>query len=108
MRWPFATRRHAHEILQRLVALSLQMSALQQEIDKMAGELDELKANVEANGQVEASAVALLQGLKAQLDAAIANNDMGAVKTLADTLGTQTSDLAAAVTANTPSAPPSA
>lgn len=51
------------------------------------------------------SAITLLQGLKAQLDAAIASGDPAAVQAVADNLGAETDKLAAAVAANTPSAP---
>jgi predicted RNA-binding Zn ribbon-like protein len=67
-------------------------------------ELDDLKAKVQANGDAEQAAVTLLEGLKTQLDAAIAANDTAALQELSDQLGQQTDALAAAVTANTPAA----
>lgn len=70
----------------------------------MAGELDALKAAVTRDTEVESSAVALLQGLKAALDAAIASNDPAALTALSASLGKSTDDLAAAVAANTPAA----
>ena len=66
--------------------------------------LDDIKAAVKANADAEDSAVILLQGLKAKLDAAIAANDPAAIQAVVDDLGKQTAGLAAAVVANTPSA----
>lgn len=75
---------------------------LERSIRKMAGELDALTAEVARNTDVDKSAVVLLKGLKAKLDEAIANNNMPAVQALSDSLGASTSELAAAVTENTP------
>lgn len=66
--------------------------------------LDNLRTEVAEVKTVNASAVALLQGLKAALDAAIASGDPAAIQAFADSLDTDTKALAAAVTANTPSA----
>lgn len=62
--------------------------------------LDDLKAQVERNAAVDQSAISLLKGLKAQLDAA--GTDPVALKALSDELGANTDSLAAAVVANTP------
>lgn len=67
--------------------------------------LDELKAAVAAEDTEIASAITLLNGLKAALDAAIASGDPAALKALSDDIGAQTAALAAAVTANTPTGP---
>ena len=64
--------------------------------------LDELKAKVAANTTVIGSAIALLQGLKAKLDEAIASNDPAALKALSDELAATDQSLADAVAANTP------
>lgn len=85
-----------NEILQKLNLL------ISKETIIMA-DLSELQAKVEKNGEVEASAVALLQGLKAALDAA--GTDPVKLKELSDSLGAQTDDLAAAIVANTPAQP---
>lgn len=66
--------------------------------------LDDLKAEVSRVKDVDASAVALLQGLSAKLDAAIKANDPVALQALADELRGDTDGLAGAVTANTPAA----
>lgn len=72
---------------------------------RLMSALDNLRAQVERNTNVTDSAITLLQGLKAQLDAAIASGDPAAVQAVADNLGAETDKLAAAVAANTPSAP---
>lgn len=65
-------------------------------------DLTELTAEVTNNTTVEQSAITLLQGLKAQLDAA--GTDPVALKALSDQLAANDTALAAAVTANTPAA----
>jgi hypothetical protein len=73
--------------------------------DNMAGELDALKTQVQANSDVIDSAVLLIQGIKAALDAAIASNDPAALTALSASLGAKDAELAAAVAANTPAVP---
>ena len=70
----------------------------------MSEELATLTAAVAANATVADSAIVLLEGLKARLDDAIASGDAEVLRTLSEQLGTETVKLAAAVTANTPSA----
>lgn len=72
-------------------------------IAKMASALENLRAQVERNTTVTESAITLLKGLKDKLDDAIASGDLGAVESLAETLGRETDALANAVTTNTPS-----
>lgn len=69
--------------------------------------LTDLQAKVTASVTVQDSAIALLQGLKKELDDAIAANDPAALQALSDSLGSETDKLATAVTANTPAAPAS-
>jgi hypothetical protein len=64
--------------------------------------LDDLKAQVEANTNIEASAVILIQGIAQQLKDAIAAGDPAALAALADKLKTSATALADAITANTP------
>ncbi len=64
--------------------------------------LSELQDKVAALKTVGDSAIALLNGLKAALDAAIASNDPAALQALSDSIGSETDALAAAVSANTP------
>ena len=78
-------------------------TSIQQEEQQMA-DLSALQAEVEQNGEVGASAVALLNGLNQQLQDAIASNDPAALQALSDQLSSQTDTLAAAVTNNTPHA----
>jgi len=66
--------------------------------------LDDLTAQVAANTTVIDSAIVLLEGLKAALDAA--GTDPVKLKALSDSLAAEDSKLAAAVAANTPAAPP--
>ena len=68
--------------------------------------LDDLTAQVAANTTVEASAVTLIQGLAAQL--AAAGTDPAKLASLQASLKTSADSLAAAITANTPAAPPAA
>ena len=69
-------------------------------------DLTAIQTAVTENGDVEQSAVTLL----GQLSALITANatDPAALQDLANTLEAQKADLAAAVTANTPAAPPPA
>lgn len=62
--------------------------------------LDTLTADVAALTTVDASAVALINGLAAQIKAA--GTDPVALKALTDQMEAQTATLSAAVTANTP------
>lgn len=68
--------------------------------------LDALNAKVTELETVEQSAITLLQGLKAALDAALALGDpaaiVAAVQDVANKIGTDTQALADAVIANTP------
>lgn len=66
-------------------------------------DLTKLTADVAAEVTVDESAIALLQGLKAQLDAA--GTDPVALAALSQSLEDEQAKLAAAVVANTPAAP---
>jgi len=74
------------------------------EVTQMAGELDTLESDVTAQTDVIQSAVTLLSGLKAALDAAIASGDMSRVAAVNAQIESQTQALSAAVAANTPAA----
>lgn len=75
-----------------------------QEALEMAA-IDDLAANVAADTAVDQSAITLLNGLKAALDAAIASGNPAQL--LSDQIGQNVGALAAAVTANTiPENPP--
>ena len=71
---------------------------------KMANELDDLTTQVQETNTVIGSAVVLIQGLKAALDAAGTNPV--ALKALSDSLNTSEQALASAVLANTPAPAP--
>ena len=101
-----ATIREKHQldrIERKLDAIMRGEVFLARELIDMSAELDTLKAEVAHNTDVEQSAIALIQGLKAQLDAA--GTDPVALKALSDQLGANAEALAAAVAANTPTAP---
>ena len=67
---------------------------------KMANELADLTSQVAQTNSVIDSAIVLIQGIKAALDAAGSNP--AALKALSDSLDTSEQALAAAVVANTP------
>ena len=76
-------------------------------------DLSGIKAQVESTTSVEASAAALINGFQAKLDQAIAdavaandNADLSALTDLSAELKASSDSLAAAVSANTPAAPP--
>jgi hypothetical protein len=76
----------------------------------MSTQLTALQAQVAQNTSVEESAVILINGLATQLQAAIAANaagDTAALPNLQAELAKSATDLAAAITANTPAATPS-
>lgn len=81
------------------------LKPLTQQVNQIMTVLADLQAKVAANTTVVQSAVTLIQGLKAQLDAAIASGDPAQLQALSDQLGTDDAALAAAITANTPAAP---
>lgn len=66
----------------------------------MAGEFDNLQKQVQQNHDLEESAVQLIQGIAQQLQNA--QGDPAKLATLAQTLQQSATDLAAAITANTP------
>lgn len=73
----------------------------------MSQELDDLTAQVTASTTVQDSAMTLLSGLKAALDAAIAAGPgpaPAALVALSASLSSESAKLAAAITANTPAA----
>lgn len=67
-------------------------------------ELDDLTTSVNAEVTVEASALALINGFAAKLQAAIDAGNPAALTALKDQIDASSADLAAAVTANTPAA----
>lgn len=90
-------------ILQQLTVL--ERLARQQLIQerRMSKEMDDLTAQVEQNRTVTQSAITLIQGIKARLDAA--GTDPAKLQALRDDLASQDQALADAVTTNTPAEP---
>jgi hypothetical protein len=82
----------SHELLQLIL----------QKVNSMSASLDDLADKVAATKTVAQSAVVLIQGLKAQLDAA--GTDPAKLKALSDSLADTDQQLADAITANTPAA----
>lgn len=73
-------------------------------LNKIMASLDKLTEDVARNTDVTQSAVVLLQGLKAQLDAA--GTDPAKLQLLSNQLGQSDYALAAAILANTPTPTP--
>lgn len=71
----------------------------------MGKQLDALKAEVAKNTSVIDSAETLLRSLKTKLDEAITSGDPAQLEALSAELGQSSSELAAAVVANTPAEP---
>lgn len=80
-----------------------ELLAITSQLEKIMSALTDLQAAVAAEDTVIDSAVTLLQGLKAALDAA--GTDPVALKALSDDIGAKTTGLSNAITANTPAAP---
>ena len=72
-------------------------------LEELKMSIDELKAKVDAETTVNKSAIALLNGLAAQLREIA--TDPAKVQALADQLDANTKELSEAVTANTPATP---
>jgi hypothetical protein len=81
------------------------LNQLLQQGDEVKADLTTLTAQVAQNVTVEGSAITLIQGIAAQLAAAIAANDPAALDALQAELAASDTSLAAAITANTPAAP---
>jgi uncharacterized membrane protein affecting hemolysin expression len=85
------------------------LSVLRYLLDNIMSALDDLKAEVAATVTVEASAVALIQGIAAQLQNLLAQsaNPDPEIQALTDQLTASATALSAAVAANTPAPAPS-
>jgi chromosome segregation ATPase len=68
--------------------------------------LDDLTAQVQANTNLEQSAVQAIQGIAKQLQDALTNNDSAALQALAQQLNSSAAALGSAITANTPQVNP--
>lgn len=97
-------------VLERLAAVETALNlntvtAIQYQETIMAT-LDDLESTVSDLPDVIDGAVALLDTIHAELQAAIASGDPTRIQAVVDTIGTKKEDLAAAVARNTPAAPP--
>lgn len=92
-----------------LAAINAALKTFDHRLENLMSALDKITDAVALNHSGVASAISLLQGLKAALDAAItALPDTAALTALSETLQADDANLAAAVMANTPiSTPPS-
>ena len=97
---------HLHfpiEITQKLDKILDALGSIQRKEEAMGAELDNLTAQVKANGDAEASAIVLIKGLADQI--ATAKTDPVALQALSDSLKASATSLSEAITANTPAAP---
>jgi len=78
------------------------LKTIQQQEKILVTDLATLTAQVQANTEIEASAITLIKGIAAQL--AAAKSDPVAIQALADQLHASAANLAAAISANTPDA----
>lgn len=92
-----------HLIFILVVALCIGFILLYRKVNRIMADLTQLTADVAAEVTVDESAITLLAGLKAQLDAA--GTDPVALAALSQSLETEQAKLAAAVVAYTPAAP---
>jgi hypothetical protein len=95
-------RAEDREAVQWLRAIFARLTKLAEEIKRMSAELDALKAEVQNAATVEQSAIALIQGLAAKIEAN--KTDPVALQQLADNLKASDDALAAAVQANSAAA----
>lgn len=103
IRWPFGCK--FEPAIERKLDLALQaLSLLITKVTKMAVDLSDLKAAVDASAAGEASAIALLNGLATKIDELVAASgntvDPADLQALADGIKASTAGLAAAVAAD--------
>jgi len=101
---PFALLAFPKRLIACLTAIDQALFDINLRLISMSDQLTELTDQVKAIETVGDSAIALLTGLKASLDEAIASNDPDALAALSERLGSQTEELSAAIVANTPAA----
>lgn len=89
-----------------LLQINKKLNILLRMENVMGKEMDDLKREVEETKGVTQSAIALIGSIREQLVAAIANNDVQALKQLAADLDVNEQALAAAVQANPSQDPP--
>lgn len=86
------------------VVRALELLTAQQENTLMAT-LDDIRAAVAANSDVQTSAITLLEELHRKLEDALASGDTAALQQIVDDINAHKAALADAVVANTPAAP---
>ena len=95
------------QILHTLRRMERKLDALLYQGVVMSKEMDDLVSQVHKNTDTEDSIDTALAGIKAQLDAAIANGaDPAVLKQLSADLEASRQKMVAAILANTPAAPP--
>jgi len=95
--WPFPSTKNLELKIDKVLQIQEQILEI---VRKEMASLDALSTQVQANTDVEASAVTLIQGIAAQL--AAAGTDPAKLQALQDQLKNSADSLAAAVVANTP------
>jgi chromosome segregation ATPase len=115
----FWTQRDYNNLLQQIATIQLQLNqilssvqankasltTLQTQERNIMAALDDLQTQVQANTNLEQSAITLIQGLAKQITDAVNSNDSSALAALAGQLNTSAAALGAAIAANTPQAP---
>ena len=107
----------AKELRQALAPLKAQLDRIQQLLEQMKSQetkdmatqaqaMADLTTAVANDTTVSGSIITLLNGVAAQLAAALAANNPAAIEALVTQLNANAAAMAAAVTANTPAAPP--
>ena len=99
------SRRHWRELVAKVDAILFRLDIVNMEEVLLMADLNTVKDAVTAQTTVVGSVVTLLEGLSAQLAAAVAANDPVAMQAVADSISANTKVLADAVAANTPAAP---
>jgi len=94
---------HPPETDAKLDQILAKLFQIQQKEETMSSQLAALQAQVEKNTTIEESAVALINGLAAQI--ASLKDDPVALQALADSLTASGNDLSNAIQANTPTDP---
>lgn len=92
------------EVMRRLDALDSKIDLILRNQEISMATMDQLKAAVQRNTDVDSSVITLLQGISQQLKDAQAANDPSAIQTVIDQIDANTKAMSDAVTANTPSA----
>jgi hypothetical protein len=102
----FPSRQYLEAILANQAKMAATLAVITTNMEKIMTGLTDLQTAVANEETVEAGVVTLLQQLSADLAAALANNDNAALEALVTQINTDAASMAAAVTANTPAAPP--